>query len=463
MNRQTVFTRLILAAFTVLAPAGALHAATSTVDPADFAYLGAFRLPGDGERPETFGYGGNAMTFNPQGDPAGDNDGFPGSLFVMGHERLPYGELPNGNQIAEVSIPRPVAAKSPGALPQAAFIQPFRDAARGLFTEYCEIPRVGMALIADPATGPKLHLAWGQHFHEDAAAQGPTHAWLEPGLDNPNPQGAWHIGHQSLYSVNGYLFEIPREWADAHTGGRRLATGRYRDGGWSGQGPALFAYQPWTDDGAPAAPGTRLKEIPLLLYRSSRDSEDVVNQALRGYQHADEWEGGAWLTTSTGKSAVLFAGTKGVGAKYWYGWVNPAGPEFPCVETEFVGQFTVCRNADGTPCSGADLQGCANHNDFRGWWSSRMEAWFILYNPGDLARVASGDAQPWEPQPYAHLALDNRLLLNPARVEEDMLGTGPQRRYRIGDVAYDRAHDLLYVLELFADDTKPVVHVWRVR
>ncbi|HQM32448.1 MAG TPA: hypothetical protein PKX85_07875, partial [Candidatus Hydrogenedentes bacterium] len=378
MNRQTVFTRLILAAFTVLAPAGALHAATSTVDPADFAYLGAFRLPGDGERPETFGYGGNAMTFNPQGDPAGDNDGFPGSLFVMGHERLPYGELPNGNQIAEVSIPRPVAAKSPGALPQAAFIQPFRDAARGLFTEYCEIPRVGMALIADPATGPKLHLAWGQHFHEDAAAQGPTHAWLEPGLDNPNPQGAWHIGHQSLYSVNGYLFEIPREWADAHTGGRRLATGRYRDGGWSGQGPALFAYQPWTDDGAPAAPGTRLKEIPLLLYRSSRDSEDVVNQALRGYQHADEWEGGAWLTTSTGKSAVLFAGTKGVGAKYWYGWVNPAGPEFPCVETEFVGQFTVCRNADGTPCSGADLQGCANHNDFRGWWSSRMEAWFIL-------------------------------------------------------------------------------------
>ena len=463
MNRQTVFTTLTIAAFTVFVPAGALHAATPTVDPADFAYLGAFRLPGDGERPETFGYGGNAMTFNPQGDPAGDNDGFPGSLFVMGHERLPYGELPNGNQIAEVSIPRPVAAKSPGALPQAAFIQPFRDAARGLFTEYCEIPRVGMALIADPATGPKLHLAWGQHFHEDAAAQGPTHAWLEPGLDNPNPQGAWHIGHQSLYSVNGYLFEIPREWADAHTGGRRLATGRYRDGGWSGQGPALFAYQPWTDDGAPAAPGTRLKEIPLLLYRSSRDSEDVVNQALRGYQHADEWEGGAWLTTSTGKSAVLFAGTKGVGAKYWYGWVNPAGPEFPCVETEFVGQFTVCRNADGTPCSGADLQGCANHNDFRGWWSSRMEAWFILYNPGDLARVASGDAQPWEPQPYAHLALDNRLLLNPARVEEDMLGTGPQRRYRIGDVAYDRAHDLLYVLELFADDTKPVVHVWRVR
>lgn len=44
-----------------------------------------------------------------------------------------------------------------------------------------------------------------------------------------------------------------------------------------------------------------------------------------------------------------------------------------------------------------------------------------------------------------------------------MLGTGGQRRYRIGDIAYDRANDLLYVLELFADSAKPVVHVWRVR
>jgi hypothetical protein len=45
----------------------------------------------------------------------------------------------------------------------------------------------------------------------------------------------------------------------------------------------------------------------------------------------------------------------------------------------------------------------------------------------------------------------------------EMLGTGDQRRYRIGDVTYDRNNGLLYVLELFADGAKPVVHVWRVR
>ncbi len=62
--------------------------------PDDLTYLGAFRLPDCGERLSTFAYGGEAMTFNPGGDPSGPPDGFPGSLFVMGHNRVPYGESP---------------------------------------------------------------------------------------------------------------------------------------------------------------------------------------------------------------------------------------------------------------------------------------------------------------------------------------------------------------------------------
>ena len=92
-----------------------------------------------------------------------------------------------------------------------------------------------------------------------------------------------------------------------------------------------------------------------------------------------------------------------------------------------------------------------------------MDAQFIFYDPDDLARVAAGQMPSWEPQPYATLELDDMLFLNPAGIEIEMLGAGVQRRYRIGDVAYDRANDLLYVLELFADQAKPVVHVRRVR
>jgi hypothetical protein len=430
------------------------------IQPTDFEYLGAFRLPGGDERPRTFAYGGNAMTFNPDGDPSGPNDGFPGSLFITGHDRMPYGDLPDGNQVAEITIPIPLRSKSLDQLNTATFVQDFRNVFQGMFTTLEEIPRMGMLYLRWPETDNKLHVCFGQHFQESPETQVPSHAWIEPTLATPNPKGAWYIGDQSFYSVNGYLFEIPASWADTHAGDRYIATGRYRDGGWSGQGPALFAYKPWTDaSGTPAPGGTHLDEVVLLLYENSVNTTNVVDRSLAGYQHADEWEGGAWITTSAGGAAVLFAGTKGTGAHYWYGWINPAGPESPCVETHMIGDFPLCRNADGTRCPEV---GCTGHNDYRGWWSSGFEARFILYDPADLARVASHELQSWEPQPYAVLRIDDSLFLNPMHVEEDMLGAGAQRKMRIGDVAYDRTNNLLYVLELFADGAKPVVHVWRI-
>jgi hypothetical protein len=115
------------------------------------------------------------------------------------------------------------------------------------------------------------------------------------------------------------------------------------------------------------------------------------------------------------------------------------------------------------PCPPEDLTGCTGHSEYRGWWGSRFDAQIILYDPADLAQVATGAAESWAPQPYATLDIDDRLLLNPTGVEEDLLGTGDQRRYRIVSVAYDSSNDPIYVLELFADGARPVVHVWRVR
>jgi hypothetical protein len=429
------------------------------VQPADLEYLGAFRLPEGGERPYTFAYGGNAMTFNPDGDPGGGADGFPGSLFISGHDRLPYGELPNGDQVAEVNIPVPVQSKDLSMLNRADFIQNFQDVTRGFFTDLEEIPTVGMLYLNKPETGPKIHLAWGQHIQYETV---PSHIWFNPDLARPDTQGAWIIDDLSPNSVNGYIFEIPQNWAVQYTGGFPLGTGRFKDGGWSGMGPALIAYRPWQADGSPALAGTRLSAKPLLLYTSSQETE-YFEHSMNSYQHPDEWEGGAWLTTTTGKSAVIFAGTKSNGEKYWYGWVNPLGPEYACVEVELADQFTLCHLANGEVCPPEDMRGCSGHNDFRGWWSTHFDAQLIFYNPEDLARVAVGEFATWQPQPYAVLDIDDALFLNPAGVETGNLGTGDQRRYRIGEVGYDRANGLLYVLELFADEAQPVVHVWRIR
>ncbi len=146
-----------------------------------------------------------------------------------------------------------------------------------------------------------------------------------------------------------------------------------------------------------------------------------------------------------------------------YGFINPAGPQYTCVEQEMLGQFTLCRMADGTPCPDEQSAGCDAPASYRGWWSNSFAARFMLYDPEDIAQVASGILESWEPQPYAFLDIDQHLFHNPSGIETEMLGTGQQRRYRLGDTAYDRDNGLLYVLELFADEARPVVHVWRVQ
>jgi hypothetical protein len=434
-------------------------AAGNLIQPGDFSYVGAFRLLDEGERPKTFEYGGGAMTFNPAGDPSGPEDGFSGSLFIMGHNRMPYGDLPDGNQVAEVTIPVPTIQAQVRDLNQAAFIQNFQNVANGFFTNLDEIPRVGMAYLNHQATGPRIHLSWGQNIQDETTA---SHAWFSPTLSTPNMKGTWFIGNQSVYSVNDYIFEIPSAWADAHVGGRYLGTGRFKDGGWSGMGPALFAYRPWIDSsGTPAPSGTHLQEKTLLLYEKSTNTENI-EKSLQGYQHPDEWSGGQWITTSSGKAGVLFAGNKSVGTKYWYGYLNPSGAQYPCVDADLIGQFTLCRMANGQPCPQSDLTECTNHTSERGWWTTRWESRMILYDPADMAKVAAGELESWEPQPYAYLSIHNRLYLNPSGIELNELGSGEQRRYIIGDAAFDRTHGLLYVLELFADQARPVVHVWRV-
>lgn len=421
------------------------------VQPGDFTYLGAFRLPGGDEPPQTFAYGGNAMTYNP------DN----GTLFITGHDRLPYGDLPDGDQIAEVSIPTPVNSRNIADLPVATFMQNFQNPTAGYFNNMEEIPKIGLQYLNDPATGPLLHIAWGQHLQPDNE---PSHGWFNATLNNPQFKGVWFIGNQNLYSTNGYMFDIPADWATAHTQGRPLATGRMRDGGQGGMGPALFAYRPWLDGGTAPISGTHISETVLLLYENSYTTEEIT-RCLESYQHPDEWEGGAWLTTASGKTAVLFAGTKGTGAKYWYGYIHPDGPQYPCVDTD-VTDFVTCRLANGTRCPPGDFTGCCDGADCvseRGWWSSRFDAQFILYDPAQLAQVAAGTLESWRPQPYASVDIDTNLYLAPPAGEEFTLGWGDQRRYRIGDVAFDRANGRLYVLELYADGSKPVVHVWQVQ
>ena len=393
----------------------------------DFAYLGAFRLPEESNG-SNWEYSGYAMTYHPDGDPMGVNDGFPGSLFAIGHDHQQY--------VSEISIPVPVLSKNLGELNTASTLQPFADITGGMFKDL-EIPRAGLAYLPPQGnqTAGKLYFAWGQHYQFESE---PSHGWSELDLKQPQPAGPWYVSNYTNYITNDYLFDIPAEWADANTPGLRLVTGRFRVGTWSGLGPAFLAIGP-SSAGNPPPRETVLDATPLLLYGEPVSGTPEIYSTevmgMRIYKPSDEWSGGAWLTTGE-KNAVILVGTKAMGAN-WYGFAN--GVIYP---------------TSGDPDE-AYPEVPPWPYDERGWWSEEISGQIIFYDPDDLSAVANGELETWEPQPYATMSLDSHLFDPGFDYERG-------KRYLLGAAAFDREQGYLYIIERQADEEKSLIHVFQI-
>jgi hypothetical protein len=387
------------------------------LDPYSLVYRGAFRLPGPSGT-SSWGWSGDGLTYYPGGDPAGAADGYPGSLFGIGHDWQ--------HDLSEVSIPAPVvsADKDPAELPRARTLQPFANVRGDLYPDLGEEIRRADVEYLPAQAGQRdahLYLCWGRHMQLGEANA--THMWCGLDLSDPRPAGPWSVAGLDDYVTCDYLFGIDPAWAAASTPGKLLATGRFRDGGQGTMGPSLYAIGPWLGGDPPPA-GAELAAVPLLVYDNVwNDGEHV----LAGYHHSDEWSGAAWVTAG-GRGAVVFAGTKG-GGDCWYGFSNgtvwPDEPPYPPVPP------------DGD----------------RGWWSSSFSGELLFYDPADLAAVAAGSLDPDRPQPYATLPLDDYLFA----VRSD------QQKRHVGAVAFDRAHGRLFVMEPLADGDDSIVHLWQAR
>lgn len=388
------------------------------IQPEDVVYLGAFRLPRDIAEEVGWAYAGQALAYYPDGDPDGPDDGFPGSLFGTGHNWYQY--------VTELSIPAPVIADSVEALPEAVTLQAPADIRGGLFAdEEMEIPQVGLAYL--PAQGDQtaghLYFSWSPWLPESDYR--PSFGWASLDLSDPQPAGPWSMAGYTRYHTANYMFPLDAAWAAAHTGGRTLATGRFREGGQEGAGPALFAIAPWMQ-GNPPAPGTALEAVRLLQYQPY---DAPAEQRLAGYADSDQWTGAAWLTAGDAAAFVVI-GSKGLG-ETWYGFANglvweepyPAVPDWPY--------------------------------DQRGFWSDDFEAQILFYDPADLAAVIDGTLEAWEPQPYGVLSIDQYLF--------DTDDEPVVKLERVGAAAADLAHGLLYIIEPSAyEDAYAVMHVFGV-
>jgi len=400
---------------------------TQLIHAQDLIYRGYFRLP-EGSGASDWDYSGHGLTHFPGGDPGGDSDGYPGSLFGFGHDHQLY--------VSEISIPAPMITNDPGAANIAVTIQPFSDLTDGIFrAEEMVIPRAGIAYLAHPQ--PRLHFTFGQHIQDFEE----SHGWAGLNLDRPEVQGPWVFDGYTNYVSNDYLFEIPPDWAQAIAPGSLLASGRAREGLWSGRGPGLFAYRPPDLDSPPPAGSVLQDVIPLLLYgEQSTGQPDIISspaQAVIDYKEADHWWGGAWLTDND-RAAVVFAGTKALGDA-WYGFANGVVWEHDCAEDN----PSTCPDVPDWPY------------DDRGFWADSYQAQLIFYDPAELAAVARGELDSWEPQIYDTLVLDEYLL-------DPTLNYGDYKRDLVGAVAFDRENGFLYLVERMADEYRSVIHVWEI-
>lgn len=93
--------------------------------------------------------------------------------------------------------------------------------------------------------------------------------------------------------------------------------------------------------------------------------------------------------------------------------------------------------------------------DDRGWWSEEISGQVIFYDPDDLAAVAQGELETWEPQPYATMSLDSYLFDPGFNYERG-------KRYLLGAVTFDREQGYLYIIERQADEEKSLIHVFQI-
>jgi hypothetical protein len=403
------------------------------IRPTDFIYLGAFKFPSGWE------FGGDALAYNPQGDGgqsgSGSIDGYPGSLFSNNIDQ------PTFCYVAEINIPPPIISTThnPDELNTAINLQPFTNIRPNSINNWTDVDvwRLGLAYLSPRGlqSSPKLYHSWGYHF-QLGESKSASLCWCNPSnlADTNSYGGPWYIGLSNgpPYdpALNDYMFSVPQTWADSFTSGRALIIGRARQGGISGLGPTLYAISPW-NLGNPPPIFTELNFSKLLEYGSVYNATDTTYpNSILNYNLADDWKGADWLSINN-KSAVMIIGRKGLG-DHWYGF---QGESTPLSWIEFNIPFPDFYPTDP---------------DGKGHRANHYTPMIILYDPVQLAAVASGSINSYEPQPYAALRLDTSIFYGRSKI--------------IKSASFDPINKILYAVEADAlQEGENLIHVWKLQ
>ncbi len=412
--------------------------ASQRLQPGDFQYVGAFRLP------DEFNWGGRGISFYPAGD------GGSGSLLVTGFELL-YDPAHPGEScwdsnwdcyahFGEVRIPAPVSSSNWESLPVATMPNPLRSydggLASGVHREWVFVDGIQYVPRRGTQSSDKIYGSISAWYAEGAFGEDtfPT-VWFAE-LDGTNAKGMFQVGpDQNPFhgrKMGSYLFAVPSWYADRYLGGRTLVTGRSRgtplaggevttDGG--SQGPTLFAFPPFDSD----SPSGNLDALPMLYYRvkfpacAGPNVGDPAQCDYPNFTMCDEWTGGAFVEKGA-KNAIMLLGYKGLGN-------NCYDSEEPPVDCD-------------DPCS-----------EYHGYHCNPYERQIIFYDTTQLGESALGRREPWTVLPYAIW-----------RPEEFFLEGNVC--WNAGGMAFDEAGKRIFMVERGFGDGEMnacVVHVWSVQ
>ncbi|HPA46204.1 MAG TPA: hypothetical protein PK395_10610, partial [bacterium] len=417
---------------TIVAPS---WQSTTLIDPSSqLEYVGGIRLPEDLEA--YMDYASYGLAYYPGGNPSyNPQTEWPGSLYLL---------TKFSQEVCEISVPKAVSSANIDNLPRARTLKAPVDLWPRVYNGNYFPDGGGAAsggLAYHPGgngVGGYLYYGICDFYGTDEAA--PTHGVFNTALTQV--LGPWHIGGVPPNQVSSaltsrILFPISQTWADQYCGGRSLVVGStYIAGlGVPSHGPSLYAVAPW-ESGALPPNGGSCTTVELLRYSSGADPEHRVDNWSMG-----EWgDGGAWLEIG-GRSAVVvsFVRSEGEG---WYGDSQGA----------FVGNDDIPEPPYGEKGVGATD------------WKNGL----MFYNPADLAAVARGEKQNWEPQPYAIFDFDQFSMMPNGCSIAGAVTFDAERNllYFIeynGDPGYEWGYSMLHVWQLLPAAPEPGVKDWAVR
>ena len=428
---------------------------TGLIQPSDFSYLGAFKVPLPSS--DTFEYSNGVIAYYPTNN----------SLFLNSHVTTPSS---SPDKTAELTIVAPKFG-TPGnisTLNRAAFVTNSPE-----FKQAKDVTQAGMGGMCYIPEENRVYYCATDDYNDNLV---PAMNWFDAATRTPGT-GGYYLSTGSTtatihqYKWSRYITQAPQAWADANLGGRTILVGRHR-GNQNVDGPTMYALFRF---GSTAASSAVLPARALMKF-----GPDGGEAAAPDWAPTNNYQGLAWLTASSGRQCVALCGTFdtklvdghcGIEAErnnqstgWYYGYSNWVR-QWQC-EDMTVSSISGLNCLSTTyPPVDTPLSSNCGGDPGRGWrYGGTPKVEIRLYDPADLAAVFSSNKARDQVFYYASYDISTIMLRSPVRFAPDDANSQWMEQ---PSMAFDSTSGKLYLCETQVEVTgagnkTPVIHVFQL-